>query len=233
VSVAVEPTAGAPRLEPYSGPLPRDDKLPPAPAAGPEPADGVPGGEEAPAPLWRPDEAALFVTGTHNLGGSVVLMREPPALRAWIADPAELDTAAPALARLLDRTPLSPAAGGAAGLLVDLVMSANAIIDLEARHIDAVRAARRRVARAIEREDAAPPPEPSPASYDVPTYRATPREAAAAAPEPPAPQRSGRSESNGRGFHFSREQLRALTGAEAAPHHGTVRAPDSPWRSAA
>jgi hypothetical protein len=158
-TIAVQKVHGKPKLElpegaggataPGPSPAAPAQPLPPPPAAA-APVFGPEGEPPQTRRPWTPDEAGLAAAGAHNVGWSGALfvrkeLTERELLEAAYADPKELDAAAPSIARVLDKTPLQPGGSGTLGLLGDLLVTAQAFVQLEVRHASRVEAARKRL----------------------------------------------------------------------------------------
>lgn len=222
-SIAVEPQQGAPRLEVLKDgvPLPRDDQLPPEHGI-PDPAspdEGAPP-EATIVRRWTGEQAVVFITGLHNIGAvGFAIAGKGEYARAWLASPDELNAGADSLARLLDRTPLSPDGAGPIGSVVDIVMGLQPLGELERRHLDAVMRARERARHRAEAEAAEQRvPEASPL--------ATAADQAPVMTPTPASNGAKRRGSSGP-FAFSPDQLKVIDMIPGGDHHGTLRNPDA------
>jgi hypothetical protein len=159
--IAPQPTTGKPRLEEKpEGAAAAQASPPPSQLAGDA---GTPAEAVAPAPAgWTPEQAALATTGLHN-GVGVVLYKHPEQRKAHLADPRELDDAAPSLARVYDKLlPFLQPGAGPLGLIGDLLISGQAVVQMEVRHFEEVRKATARIERELERGAAHPRPAAAP-----------------------------------------------------------------------
>ncbi len=212
-TIAVQHGRGRPKLEALDGglgaaapgtPPGKPQPLPPPPAAaapvfGPE---GPPQTERRP---WTPEEAALAATGAHNIGWSAGLfmrkeLTERELLEKAYADPKELESAAPSIGRILDKTPLEPGGAGTLGLIGDILVTAQAMLSLEVRHATLVQEARKRL-KAKDRPQSGARTGPA----DAPQPR--PPEAP---PRPFAPQEEPEEGPDDAAFHFRPDQLAIL-----------------------
>lgn len=222
-SIAVEPQQGAPRLEVLreAAPLPRDDQLPPEHGIPEQPADEGAPAEATIVRRWTGEQAVVFITGLHNIGAvGFALAGKGEYARAWLASPDELNAGADSLARLLDRTPLSPDGAGPVGSIVDLVMGLQPLGELERRHLDAVMRARERARHRAESDAAeqrVPEAPPLSSAVDQGTYTAA----------TPAPASNGAKRKSSGPFAFSADQLRVIDLAPGGDHHGSMRSPDA------
>lgn len=223
-SIAVEPQQGAPRLEVLKdgAPLPRDDQLPPDHGI----PDPVSSDEGAPAEAtivrrWTGEQAVVFITGLHNIGAvGFAIAGKGEYARAWLASPDELNAGADSLARLLDRTPLSPDGAGPIGSVVDIVMGLQPLGELERRHLDAVMRARERARHRAEteaEEQRVPAADPLSTAVDQGTFTAP----------TPAPESNGRKRRESGPFAFSPDQLKVIDMIPGGDHHGSLRNPDA------
>jgi hypothetical protein len=214
--IAVERAAGKPRLEVLEGNPAQAPGAKGAPAVEPLPPPSqtaAPPFSEPTAPqqevrrLWSPEEAALLFTGAHNAAWTPyhLLRKEQALVEARAAEPKELDAAAPALGRLLDRQPLvQPGGEGPLGIFGDLLVATQALVTLELRHQELVEQARRRLAR----ENGS---HPQPAARPAPAAGPPP----SAPPAPPrhaGPQAASEEQEDEGGFRFTGPALEVLNG---------------------
>jgi hypothetical protein len=229
-AIRPQPTGARPRLETDSN---GSAHAPPPPAAAPPSAPNLPPPfQAAPAPVApepvgnTPEAAALLIVAAHNIAGCALLAikaQPAPVLEAWIAEPRELDAAAPALARTLDSIGIHIGDGGEGliGKVVDGVMCLGAIGGMELRHVNEVRKAQERVARAQLAAETAPPAaqagQPTPPPPPPPAVRPTVVQGGRApAPAPPPTESEVAT-----GFHFPPD-LAAFVNAQ--PEHGAAGA---------